>query len=73
MAIWGEIEDEGNVYVGENDEARIEITPEAWSEAYHVLTMRGIDRRRWRLFEVDTWLTDATLRSLEGVEVSPLR
>ena len=73
MAIWGEIEDDGDVYAGENDEARIEITPEAWSEACHVLTMRGIDRRRWRLYEVETWLTDTTLSNLEGVEIVSLR
>lgn len=63
MAIWGEVEREGDRYVGEDDEWRVEIEPSAWAEACHVMTMRGIDRRRWMplLHDVATWLTDGTL------------
>jgi|GEM_PF-4877607 len=40
-------------------------------EAYHICTMRGLSRRRYYdwLHQVDTWLDDATLRSLDDVEI----
>jgi acetate kinase len=72
VAIWGELEyDEADeVYAGEHDAVRITVTREAWGEAYHVMMRRGIDHRRWlpQLYDVGTWLADATLRGLDGKE-----
>ena len=76
MSLWGEIEyeDKDDLWVGENDELRIEIAQETWYEAGHIMAMRGLSRPVWMqmLHDMDIWLNDNTLRALEGVEVTPL-
>lgn len=75
MDIWGEMErDDSGGYQGRNDDVQVFVPEETWSEALHILAMRGYDRptRLRYLRDVERWLSDSTLCTLDGVEVMPM-
>jgi len=73
--IRGELDeaDDGNGYEGISDDGQwyIHVDYGVLPEAYHLLTMRGYSRTHQSkmLFDTEIWLTDRTLRALDGVTI----
>jgi hypothetical protein len=57
--------------ISDDDNWHIHIDASVMPEAHHILTMRGISRTHQSKmrFNTETWLSDETLRGLDGVEI----